>query len=180
MQWHNTDFDSQAHGSIGGSSQDTSSGYRVKHLDYERTPSPPKWQLQYVYPMTMMLLKQSFWDSREVQEPIWSLTLKLTVFSLSMGVTFPNLCDLDFRHLLPLASTERCEAELSNILHSKTKFRNKLQGGAWPLMCPRSNKTQNQEACRCHVHHHPFQLVFTKKQHFFVQPLCIYVYIFWN
>ena len=53
-------------------------------------------------------------------------TESLTVFWSSMAASYPNLCDLAFRHL-PFSSTYSCETAFSQLLHIKTKYRNRLE-----------------------------------------------------
>lgn len=53
-------------------------------------------------------------------------TESLTVFWSSMAASYPNLCNLAFRHLLPFASTYSCEAAFSQLLYIKSKYRNTL------------------------------------------------------
>ena len=48
------------------------------------------------------------------------------VFWSSIAASYPNLCDLAFRHLLPFSSTYSCEAAFSQ-LHIKMKYRNRLE-----------------------------------------------------
>ena len=50
-------------------------------------------------------------------------TESLTVFWSSMAASYPNLCDLAFRHL-PFSSTYSCETAFYQLLHIKTKYRN--------------------------------------------------------
>ena len=50
----------------------------------------------------------------------------LTVLWSSMAASYPNLCNLAFRHLLPLASTYSCEAAFSQLLYMESKYRNRL------------------------------------------------------
>ncbi|XP_063612431.1 zinc finger BED domain-containing protein 5-like, partial [Penaeus indicus] len=54
-------------------------------------------------------------------------TESLTVFWSSMAASYPNLCDLAFRHLLPFSSTYSCEAAFSQLLHIKTKYHSRLE-----------------------------------------------------
>ena len=54
-------------------------------------------------------------------------TESLTVFWSSMATSYPNLCDLAFRHLLPFSSTYSCETAFSQLLHIKMKYRNRLE-----------------------------------------------------
>ena len=51
-------------------------------------------------------------------------TESLTVFLSTMAATYPNLCDLAFRHFLPF--TYHCDVAFSDFLHVKTKFSNRL------------------------------------------------------
>ena len=54
-------------------------------------------------------------------------TESLTVFWSSMAASYPNLCDLAFRHVLPFSSTYSCEAAFSQLLHIKMKYRKRLE-----------------------------------------------------
>ena len=54
-------------------------------------------------------------------------TESLTVFLSSMAASYPNLCDLAFRHPPPFSSTYSCKAAFSQLLHIKMKYRNRLE-----------------------------------------------------
>ncbi|XP_045109127.1 zinc finger BED domain-containing protein 5-like [Portunus trituberculatus] len=81
-------------------------------------------------------------------------TESLTVFWSSMAASYPNLCDLAFRHLLPFSSTYSCEAAFSQLLHIKTKYRNRLEV-KHDLRCALSETKPRIKKLVDNLQHHP-------------------------
>lgn len=114
-----------------------------------RVPSQLQW---HAFLMTMVMVKLSCWHFRRIQELRWSL--KLSVFWSSVAVSYPNLCDLAFRHLLPFSSTYSCEAAFSQLLHIKTKYRNRLEV-KHDLRCALSETKPRIKKLVDNLQHHP-------------------------
>ncbi|XP_063847651.1 SCAN domain-containing protein 3-like [Scylla paramamosain] len=81
-------------------------------------------------------------------------TESLTVFWSSVAASYPNLCDLAFRHLLPFSSTYSCEAAFSQLLHIKTKYRNRLEV-KHDLRCALSETKPRIKKLVDNLQHHP-------------------------
>ena len=81
-------------------------------------------------------------------------TESLIVFWSSMAASYPNLCDLAFRHLLPFSSTYSCEAAFSQLLHIKTKYRNRLEV-KHDLRCALSETKPRIKKLVENLQHHP-------------------------
>ncbi|XP_063889743.1 protein FAM200C-like [Scylla paramamosain] len=80
-------------------------------------------------------------------------TESLTVFWSSVAASYPNLCDLAFRHLLPFSSTYSCEAAFSQLLHI-TKYHNRLEV-KHDLRCALSETKPRIKKLVDNLQHHP-------------------------
>ena len=81
-------------------------------------------------------------------------TESLTVFWSSMAASYPNLCDLAFWHFLPFSSTYSCETAFSQLLHIKTKYRNRLEVKQ-DLRCALSKTKPRIRQLVNNLQHHP-------------------------
>ena len=76
-------------------------------------------------------------------------TESLTVCWSSMAASYPDLCDLAFRHLLPFSSTA-----FSQLLHMKTKYHNRLEV-KHDLRCALSETKPRIKKLVDNLQHHP-------------------------
>ena len=75
-----------------------------------------------------------------------------------MAASYPNLCDLAFRQLLPFSSTYSCEAAFSQLFHIEIKYCNRLEVNH-DLRCALNETKPRIKKLVDNLQHHPSQWV---------------------